>query len=58
VITVAPLRNLLVRRRWPSWLASVVSLLTIYLLLALILGVGGVRSRPVGGDAAGVCERV
>ena len=38
VITVAPLRNLLVQRRWPSWLASVVSLLMIYLLLALILG--------------------
>jgi hypothetical protein len=38
VITVAPLRNLLVRRRWPSWLASVVSLLTIYALLGLILG--------------------
>ena len=38
VVTVAPLRNLLVRRRWPSWLASVVSLLTIYLLLGLILG--------------------
>ena len=38
VITVAPLRNFLVRRRWPSWLASVVSLLTIYALLVLILG--------------------
>lgn len=38
VITVAPLRNLLVRRRWPSWLASVISLLTIYALLMLILG--------------------
>ena len=38
VITVAPLRNLLVRRRWPSWLASAVSLLTIYALLVLILG--------------------
>jgi AI-2 transport protein TqsA len=38
VITVAPLRNLLVQRRWPSWLASLVSLVTIYLLLGLILG--------------------
>ena len=38
VITVAPLRGLLVRRRWPSWLASVVSLLVIYALLAMILG--------------------
>src|SRR5215213_8636948 len=38
VITVAPLRKFLLRRRWPSWLASVVSLLTIYLLLGLILG--------------------
>jgi AI-2 transport protein TqsA len=38
VITVAPLRKFLVGRRWPSWLASVVSLLTIYLLLGLILG--------------------
>ena len=38
VITVAPLRGFLVRRRWPSWLASVVSLLTIYALLAMILG--------------------
>ena len=35
---MAPLRNLLVRRRWPSWLASAVSLLTIYALLLLILG--------------------
>ena len=38
VITVAPLRSFLVRRRWPSALASVVSLLAIYLLLLLILG--------------------
>jgi len=38
VITVAPLRRFLVRRGWPSWLASVVSLLAIYLLLGLILG--------------------
>jgi predicted PurR-regulated permease PerM len=38
VITAAPLRKLLVDRRVPSWLASVVSLLAIYLLLALILG--------------------
>lgn len=38
VITVAPLRGFLVRRRWPSWLASVVSLLAIYALLAMILG--------------------
>jgi AI-2 transport protein TqsA len=38
VITVAPLSGFLVRRRWPSWLASVVSLLVIYALLAMILG--------------------
>jgi AI-2 transport protein TqsA len=38
VITVAPLRGFLVRRRWPSWLASAVSLVAIYALLALILG--------------------
>jgi AI-2 transport protein TqsA len=38
VITVAPLRTLLVARRWPSWLASAVPLVAIYLWLALILG--------------------
>lgn len=38
VITVAPLRSLLVERRWPSWLASAVTLLAIYALLLLILG--------------------
>ena len=38
VITVAPLRALLVARRWPSWLASAVTLLVIYLLIGLILG--------------------
>ena len=38
VITVAPLRSFLVKRRWPSWLASVVSLLAIYALLLVILG--------------------
>ena len=38
VITVAPLRALLVDRRWPSWLASAVTLLVIYLLIGLILG--------------------
>ena len=38
VITVAPLSGFLVRRKWPSWLASVVSLLVIYALLAMILG--------------------
>ncbi|HYI54170.1 MAG TPA: AI-2E family transporter [Microlunatus sp.] len=38
VITVAPLRALLVQRRWPSWLASAVTLLAIYLLITLILG--------------------
>jgi AI-2 transport protein TqsA len=49
VVTVAPLRNLLVRRRWASWLASVVSLLAIYLLLGLILGsVGFAVARLVG----------
>jgi AI-2 transport protein TqsA len=38
VITVAPLRGFLVRHKWPSWLASLVSLLMIYALLAMILG--------------------
>lgn len=38
VITVAPLRGFLVRHRWPSWLASVVGLLSIYALLTVILG--------------------
>lgn len=38
VITVAPLRGYLVRHRWPSWLASIVGLLSIYALLAVILG--------------------
>lgn len=38
VITVAPLRGFLVRHRWPSWLASIVGLLSIYLLLLVILG--------------------
>ena len=38
VITVAPLRSFLVKHRWPSWLASVVSLLAIYALLLVILG--------------------
>lgn len=38
VITVAPLRAFLVKHRWPSWLASVVSLLAIYALLLVILG--------------------
>ena len=38
VITVAPLRALLVERRWPSWLASAVTLVVIYLLIGLILG--------------------
>ena len=38
VITVAPLRGYLVRHRWPSWLASIVGLLSIYTLLAVILG--------------------
>ncbi|WP_375425074.1 AI-2E family transporter [uncultured Friedmanniella sp.] len=38
VITVSPLRSFLVKRRWPSWLASTVTLLAIYALLAVILG--------------------
>jgi len=38
VITVAPLRRWLVRRSVPSALASVISLLAIYLLLLVILG--------------------
>jgi predicted PurR-regulated permease PerM len=35
---VAPLRGFLVKHRWPSWLASIVGLLSIYLLLLVILG--------------------
>ena len=38
VITVQPLRTILVRRRIPSWLASVVVLLSVYGLLILVLG--------------------
>ncbi|SDU88674.1 Predicted PurR-regulated permease PerM [Microlunatus sagamiharensis] len=38
VITVAPLRRFLVRHRWPSPLASLVSLLAIYALVIVILG--------------------
>jgi len=38
VITVAPLRRFLIRHRWPSALASLVSLLAIYALLVVILG--------------------
>jgi predicted PurR-regulated permease PerM len=38
VITVAPLRSFLTRRRWPSWAASTVTLLAIYGLLLVILG--------------------
>jgi AI-2 transport protein TqsA len=38
VITVSPLRKWLLRHRWPSALASIVSLLAIYLLLVVILG--------------------
>jgi AI-2 transport protein TqsA len=38
VITVAPLRRFLIDHRWPSWLASGVTLLAIYALLLLILG--------------------
>jgi AI-2 transport protein TqsA len=38
VITVAPLRRFLVKHRWPSPLASLVSLLAIYALLIVILG--------------------
>ncbi len=38
VITVQPLRTILVRRRVPSWLASVVVLLSVYGLLILVLG--------------------
>ena len=38
VITVAPLRRFLVKHRWPSPLASLVSLLAIYALLVIILG--------------------
>ncbi|GAB2577398.1 AI-2E family transporter [Microlunatus antarcticus] len=38
VITVAPLRRFLIKHRWPSALASLVSLLAIYLLLLVILG--------------------
>jgi predicted PurR-regulated permease PerM len=38
VITVSPLRSFLVKRRWPSWLASTVTLLAIYALLLVVLG--------------------
>jgi AI-2 transport protein TqsA len=38
VITVQPLRTILVRRRVPSWLASIVVLLSVYGLLILVLG--------------------
>ena len=38
VITVSPLRGLLIRRKVPSALASVISLLAIYALLFIILG--------------------
>ena len=38
VITVAPFRRMLVKRGLPSWLASTVALITIYLILVLILG--------------------
>ena len=38
VITVAPLRRFLIKHRWPSPLASLVSLLAIYALLIVILG--------------------
>ncbi|MGI3786213.1 MAG: AI-2E family transporter [Janthinobacterium lividum] len=38
VITVSPLRRWLLRHRWPSALASIVSLLAIYALLIVILG--------------------
>ena len=38
VITVQPLRMILVRRRVPSWLASVVVLLSVYGLLVIVLG--------------------
>jgi predicted PurR-regulated permease PerM len=61
VITVAPLRKFLVRRRWPSWLASTVSLLTIYLLLGLILGsVAFAIARLVGTlpDYANAFDRI
>jgi AI-2 transport protein TqsA len=38
VITVHPLRSVLIRRRWPSWLASTVGLVAIYILQLIILG--------------------
>ncbi|MCW2810929.1 MAG: putative PurR-regulated permease PerM [Friedmanniella sp.] len=38
VITVSPLRAWLLRRRWPSVLATITSLLAIYALLFVILG--------------------
>jgi AI-2 transport protein TqsA len=38
VITVQPLRTILVRRRVPSWLASIVGLLSVYALLVIVLG--------------------
>jgi len=38
VITVQPLRKILIQRRVPSWLASVVVLVSVYGLLILVLG--------------------
>jgi len=38
VITVQPLRSILIRRRVPSWLASIVVLLSVYALLVIVLG--------------------
>src|SRR5215218_5953098 len=38
VITVQPLRTILIRRRVPSWVASVVVLLSVYALLVIVLG--------------------
>ena len=38
VITVAPFRRTLVKRGLPSWLASTIALITIYLMLVIILG--------------------
>ena len=38
VITVQPLRTILVRHRIPSWLASIVGLLSVYALLVIVLG--------------------
>ena len=59
VITVAPLRNWLVRRRWPSWLASgALPADDLRVLLVLILGSVAFAIARLVGTLPGLCERV